>query len=282
MICLEGQQAGLSWITVLKKRENYRKAFHQFDPVAVAAMNDDDVERLVLDTGIIRHRGKIQAIIGNARAYLTMEQNGEPFSAFVWSFVDNEPKVTQAATLAEIPTSTPASDALSKALKNAALSLWAPPSVTPLCRPAGWSMTTLRTASAIRRATMIRKWQSEDTAPLLSLWLESTTEAHPFIDASYWQANEAVVRDEYLPAAETSGLGRKRYPVRFYQRHAVPVRGGVVCRPGVHRKGDQARAAEPRSAALSVFNSGGVSEKRAGGEFLSCSGFSHRRQRPAG
>ena len=111
-------KAGLSWITVLKKRENYRKAFHQFDPAAVAAMTDDDVERLVLDTGIIRHRGKIQAIIGNARAYLAMEQNGEPFSAFVWSFVDNEPKVTQAATLAEIPTSTPASDALSKALKK--------------------------------------------------------------------------------------------------------------------------------------------------------------------
>ncbi|MEG7491199.1 DNA-3-methyladenine glycosylase I [Enterobacter hormaechei] len=118
MICLEGQQAGLSWITVLKKRENYRKAFHQFDPAAVAAMTNDDVQKLVLDTGIIRHRGKIQAIIGNARAYLAMEQNGEPFSAFVWSFVDNEPKVTQAATLAEIPTSTPASDALSKALKK--------------------------------------------------------------------------------------------------------------------------------------------------------------------
>lgn len=67
MICLEGQQAGLSWITVLKKRENYRNAFHQFDPVAVAAMTEDDVERLVQDAGIIRHRGKIQAIIGNAR-----------------------------------------------------------------------------------------------------------------------------------------------------------------------------------------------------------------------
>lgn len=69
MICLEGQQAGLSWITVLKKRENYRHAFHHFDPVTVAAMTEDDVERLVLDAGIIRHRGKIQAIIGNARAY---------------------------------------------------------------------------------------------------------------------------------------------------------------------------------------------------------------------
>ena len=104
MICLEGQQAGLSWITVLKKRENYRQAFHHFDPVKVAAMTEADVERLVLDAGIIRHRGKIQAIIGNARAFLAMEANGEPFNAFVWSFVDNTPIVTQAATLAEIAT----------------------------------------------------------------------------------------------------------------------------------------------------------------------------------
>ena len=118
MICLEGQQAGLSWITVLKKRENYRNAFHHFDPVRVAAMTEEDVERLVLDAGIIRHRGKIQAIIGNARAYLAMEENGEPFSDFVWSFVDHTPKITQSATLAEIDTSTPASDALSKALKK--------------------------------------------------------------------------------------------------------------------------------------------------------------------
>ncbi|AXF61061.1 DNA-3-methyladenine glycosylase I [Leclercia sp. LSNIH6] len=118
MICLEGQQAGLSWITVLKKRENYRQAFHQFDPVLVAGMTSADVDRLVLDAGIIRHRGKIEAIIGNARAYLAMEENGERFSDFVWSFVDNTPQVTQATTLAEIPTSTPASDALSKALKK--------------------------------------------------------------------------------------------------------------------------------------------------------------------
>lgn len=118
MICLEGQQAGLSWITVLKKRENYRACFHQFDPVKVAAMQEEDVERLVQDAGIIRHRGKIQAIIGNARAYLQMEQNGEPFVDFVWSFVNHQPQVTQATTLSEIPTSTPASDALSNALKK--------------------------------------------------------------------------------------------------------------------------------------------------------------------
>ena len=118
MICLEGQQAGLSWITVLKKRENYRACFHQFDPVKVAAMQEEDVERLVQDAGIIRHRGKIQAIIGNARAYLQMEQNGEPFVDFVWSCVNHQPQVTQATTLSEIPTSTSASDALSKALKK--------------------------------------------------------------------------------------------------------------------------------------------------------------------
>ncbi|BDE47708.1 DNA-3-methyladenine glycosylase I [Escherichia coli] len=118
MICLEGQQAGLSWITVLKKRENYRACFHQFDLVKVAAMQEEDVERLVQDAGIIRHRGKIQAIIGNARAYLQMEQNGEPFVDFVWSFVNHQPQVTQATTLSEIPTSTSASDALSKALKK--------------------------------------------------------------------------------------------------------------------------------------------------------------------
>ena len=118
MICLEGQQAGLSWITVLKKRENYRACFHQFDPVKVAAMQEEDVERLVQDAGIIRHRGKIQAIIGNARAYLQMEQNGEPFVDFVWSFVNHQPQVTQATTMREIPTSTSASDALSKALKK--------------------------------------------------------------------------------------------------------------------------------------------------------------------
>ncbi len=118
MICLEGQQAGLSWITVLKKRENYRHAFHHFDPQRVAAMGPDDVGRLVLDAGIIRHRGKIEAIIGNARAYLAMEQNGEPFREFVWSFVNNEPQLTTATALSELPTSTPISDALSKALKK--------------------------------------------------------------------------------------------------------------------------------------------------------------------
>ncbi|WKW42560.1 DNA-3-methyladenine glycosylase I [Kosakonia cowanii] len=118
MICLEGQQAGLSWITVLKKRENYRHAFHNFDPQRVAAMTAQDVDNLLQNAGIIRHRGKIEAIIGNARAYLAMEANGESFSDFIWRFVDNQPQIAHAALLAEIPASTPVSDALSKALKK--------------------------------------------------------------------------------------------------------------------------------------------------------------------
>jgi DNA-3-methyladenine glycosylase I len=118
MICLEGQQAGLSWITVLKKRENYRQAFHHFDPQKVAAMTEEEVEKQVQNAGIIRHRGKIQAIIGNARAFLAMEANGEPFNEFVWSFVGNQPQLRHAATLSDIPTTTPESDALSKALKK--------------------------------------------------------------------------------------------------------------------------------------------------------------------
>lgn len=118
MLCLEGQQAGLSWITVLKKRENYRHAFHNFDPQRVAAMTAQDVDNLLQNAGIIRHRGKIEAIIGNARAYLAMEANGESFSDFIWGFVDNKPQIAHAALLAEIPASTPVSDALSKALKK--------------------------------------------------------------------------------------------------------------------------------------------------------------------
>ena len=118
---------------------------------------------------------------------------------------------------------------------------------------------------------MIRKWQSENTAPLLSLWLESTTEAHPFIDASYWQANEAVV-DEYLPAAET-GSGKKTVPCAVLSASCSSSSWGAVCRPGVHRKGDWACAAEPRSAALPVFNPGGVPENVRAVNFYHAQGF---------
>ena len=92
MICLEGQQAGLSWITVLKKRENYRNAFHQFDPVAVAAMTDEDVERLVQDAGIIRNRLKIEATIHNAKCIKVIQKE---FGSFKNWLDKNHPKIKE-------------------------------------------------------------------------------------------------------------------------------------------------------------------------------------------
>jgi DNA-3-methyladenine glycosylase I len=118
MLCLEGQQAGLSWITVLKKRENYRAAFHQFNPQKVAEMQAEDVEKLLQNAGIIRHRGKIEAIITNARAWVAMEQNGESFSDFIWGFVNHQAVINSPETLSGVPASTPVSEAMSKALKK--------------------------------------------------------------------------------------------------------------------------------------------------------------------
>jgi DNA-3-methyladenine glycosylase I len=118
MLCLEGQQAGLSWITVLKKRENYRRAFHEFDPQAVALMDEADLQRLLQDSGIIRHRGKLEAIINNARAMLALEAEGEDFSRFIWSFVDNQPILHRYADYKEAPTTSEPAIALSKSLKK--------------------------------------------------------------------------------------------------------------------------------------------------------------------
>lgn len=112
-LCLEGQQAGLSWITVLRKREGYRKAFHQFKPDKIAKMTEKDVERLVLDAGIIRHRGKIEAIITNAKAVLALEQEGQSFDEFVWSFAPE-----QSGDGVTVPSQSEESVALSKALKK--------------------------------------------------------------------------------------------------------------------------------------------------------------------
>ena len=118
LLCLEGQQAGLSWITVLKKRENYRNAFHQFDPRKVAAMTDEDIDVLMQDAGLIRHRLKLDAIVVNARAYMKMQQEGEDFSQFLWSFTEGKPQLNRPETLANVPAKTEISDVMSKALKK--------------------------------------------------------------------------------------------------------------------------------------------------------------------
>jgi DNA-3-methyladenine glycosylase I len=115
MICLEGAQAGLSWWTILQKRGRYREVFHHFDAANVAAMTDQELERLLADPGIVRHRGKIFAFRQNARAWLELP---DPVD-WIWSFAGDKPKHSRFRTLAEFPAKTPASDALSKALRKA-------------------------------------------------------------------------------------------------------------------------------------------------------------------
>ncbi|WP_265498677.1 DNA-3-methyladenine glycosylase I [Providencia rustigianii] len=118
MICLEGQQAGLSWYTILKKRQGYRELFHQFVPEKVVLMNDSDIERLMQDPRIIRNRLKINAIIENAKAYLDMQKNGEDFSTFIWESVNHQPIVNKWTESSQVPAETELSKNLSKTLKK--------------------------------------------------------------------------------------------------------------------------------------------------------------------
>ena len=118
MLILEGAQAGLSWITILKKRENYRKAFSQFDAAKIARYDTRKKQALLNNAGIIRNRLKIDATIGNARAYLRILEEFGSFSDYLWTFVDGRPIVNRWRTLGDVPVSTEKSDALSKALKS--------------------------------------------------------------------------------------------------------------------------------------------------------------------
>ncbi|MDD0823458.1 DNA-3-methyladenine glycosylase I [Mannheimia sp. AT1] len=117
-ICLEGQQAGLSWITVLKKREAYRQAFYQFVPEKIAQMREQDIDTLMQKSQLIRHRAKLEAIVKNAKAYLKMQEQGEDFSQFIWAFVDGKPQINDVPNLDSIPSKTETSKAMSKALKK--------------------------------------------------------------------------------------------------------------------------------------------------------------------
>lgn len=114
-LCLEGFQSGLSWLTILRKRDNFRKAFRGFDPARVARFGERDVQRLLGDAGIVRHRGKIEATIANARAVLDVQDDLGSFAALFWSYA---PTGRQAAPkrMTDLPSTTPESKALSKDL----------------------------------------------------------------------------------------------------------------------------------------------------------------------
>ncbi len=118
-LLLEGFQAGLSWLTILRKRDNFRRAFDGFDPVRIAAYGPADRERLLDDTGIVRNRLKVEAAIRNAQGFLAVQAETGSFDRYVWSFVDGAPlRRPRPRTLAEVPVTTAESDALSKDLKR--------------------------------------------------------------------------------------------------------------------------------------------------------------------
>ncbi|MDX8366658.1 DNA-3-methyladenine glycosylase I [Cytobacillus sp. IB215665] len=117
-IILEGAQAGLSWYTILKKRENYRKAFNGFDPELIAKYDEEKIQSLLNDKGIVRNKLKIRSAVTNAQSYLSVVEEVGSFSNYIWSFVDGKPIQNHFQSIKEVPVSTPISDALSKDLKK--------------------------------------------------------------------------------------------------------------------------------------------------------------------
>jgi len=118
MLILEGAQAGLSWATILKKREAYRIAFDGFDPDKMARYTQPRIEKLLQDPGIVRNRLKVQAAVTNAKAYLKLRDEQGGLAPYLWAFVDGEPVVNRFRSLSEVPAQTPVSEALSKDLKK--------------------------------------------------------------------------------------------------------------------------------------------------------------------
>ena len=147
LLNLEGAQAGLSWATILHKREGYRRAFAGWDVEAVARFGERDVERLLGDAGIVRHRGKIEAAIGNARAALALDR---PLAELLWSFVGGETRVNAWRTVAQIPSSTPESAAMSTELKRRGFRFTGPKTCYALMQAAG--LVDDHTVDCFRRA----------------------------------------------------------------------------------------------------------------------------------
>ena len=135
-LVLDGFQAGLSWITILRKRDSFREAFRGFEPAEIARWGDAEVGKLLENPGIIRHRGKIEATIGNARAWLEIEKRGG-FSEFLWNFVDGRPLQNHFNSMKEVPAHTPVSTAMSKELKAAGFKFCGPTIVYAFMQASG-------------------------------------------------------------------------------------------------------------------------------------------------
>jgi DNA-3-methyladenine glycosylase I len=154
LLTLEGAQAGLSWSTILRKREGYRRAFADFDAVTVAAYDEDDIDRLVQDASIVRHRGKIESTVNNARRIVDVRDELGSFDALVWSFVDGRPIVHTFDQLAQLPSDTPESRALSAELKRRGFRFVGPTTMYALMQAAG--LVDDHTTNCFRRAASAR------------------------------------------------------------------------------------------------------------------------------
>lgn len=137
LLCLEGAQAGLAWITILRKREGYRRAFDGWDPERIAAYRPEDEARLLADAGIVRNRAKVRAVIGNANAYVRLTDAPGAFDRYLWSFVDGRPIVNRWTMLGEVPAETDASRAMSRDLKQHGFSFVGPTIVYAFMQSAG-------------------------------------------------------------------------------------------------------------------------------------------------
>ncbi len=126
MLILEGAQAGLSWETVLKKRESYRKAFSNFDPAKVARYDEQKCEQLLQNEGIIRNRLKIKSAVQNARAFQKIQKEYRSFDSYIWAFVDNKPIINKIRSISEIPPKTELSEKISRDLKNRGMNFVGP------------------------------------------------------------------------------------------------------------------------------------------------------------
>lgn len=150
-LCLEGAQAGLSWSTILAKRENYREAFHGFDIGKCAEMSDEELDAIVNgDGGVIRHRGKIEAVRNNARCVLDLARDGEEepeygwFDDFIWKYVDYAPVLNEFATMSEMPSKTEVSTQMSKDLKSLGFKFVGPTTCYSLMQSCGLVVDHLR------------------------------------------------------------------------------------------------------------------------------------------
>jgi DNA-3-methyladenine glycosylase I len=137
LLCLEGAQAGLSWTTILRKREGYRLAFEGWDPEHIAGYGSEEEARLMADPGIVRNRAKIASVIGNARAYLSMADEPGAFDRYLWSFVDGKPIRNRWTSLGGVPAETDVSRAMSRDLKKRGFSFVGPTIVYAFMQSAG-------------------------------------------------------------------------------------------------------------------------------------------------